>query len=311
MWLQRMLSKGWLLVLIVGAAMVLQGCLKQESVYDPNQFFEADMETIRNHIVANNLDVQFDTTNSIYYQIHNQGTGYKTIRGREVDLHYQGETLDGSEFVNSFDGVPERIYLGMTRENSSANPASYVWGLDDWLLLMSREGDSITVFLPSAYAFQDVGYSVVGPNEPVKYLVKFEDILLLSEEHEKIDQYIADKNWSSEIESTYGTRTVVHTAGDPDVGIDFGDLISINYQGMLLDDTIFDSNFGEHAWNFTLGEQSLIVGFELGLNELNDQDSATFFVPSIYGYGKDGSPPTIPANAPLGFTIKVLDVSKS
>jgi hypothetical protein len=39
MWLQRMLSKGWLLVLIVGAAMVLQGCLKQESVYDPKSIF--------------------------------------------------------------------------------------------------------------------------------------------------------------------------------------------------------------------------------------------------------------------------------
>jgi FKBP-type peptidyl-prolyl cis-trans isomerase len=77
-----------------------------------------------------------------------------------------------------------------------------------------------------------------------------------------------------------------------------------------LNDTIFDSNFGGSSWNFTLGEQSLIVGFELGLNELHEKDSATFFVPSIYGYGKDGNPPTIPGNAPLGFTVKVVDVNK-
>lgn len=305
-----MFKKGWLVVLIVGVAMVLQGCFKEDDVYDPNEFFEADMEAIKNYIVANNLDVEFDTANSIYYQIHKEGSGYKAIRGREADIHYQGETLDGREFANSFDGVPERIYLGLTRENPSANPASYVWGLDEWLLFTRKEGDSITIFLPSSYAFQDAGYSVVSPNEPVKYLVKFEDILQLSEDLEKIDQYIADKNWTSEIESTYGTRTVIHTAGDPDIGVDFGDYISINYQGNLMNDTIFDSNFGEPAWNFTLGEQNLIIGFELGLNELHEKDSATFFVPSIYGYGKDGSPPTIPANAPLGFTIKVLDVSK-
>jgi FKBP-type peptidyl-prolyl cis-trans isomerase len=310
MWLQSMFRKGWLVVLIVGAAVVLQGCFKEEDVYDPNEFFEADIEAIKNYIVANNLDVQFDTLNSIYYQVHQEGTGYKTIRGREGDIHYQGETLDGREFANSFDGVPERIYLGLTRENPSANPASYAWGLDDWLLFSRKEGDSITIFLPSSYAFQDVGYSVVRPNEPVKYLVKFEDILQLSEDLEKIDQFITDKNWTSEIEPNYGTRTVVHTAGDPEVGIDFGDYISINYEGVLMDDEVFDSNFGDPAWNFTLGEQNLIIGFELGLNELNEKDSATFFVPSIYGYGKDGSPPTIPANAPLGFTIKVLDVSK-
>jgi FKBP-type peptidyl-prolyl cis-trans isomerase len=305
-----MFRKGWLVALIVGAAVVLQGCFKEDDIYDPNEFFETDMEIIRNYIVANGLDVEFDTLNSIYYQLHSEGSGYKAVRGREVDLHYQGETLEGREFVNTFDGVPERIYLGLTGDNPTANPSSYVWALDDWLLFKRREGDSVTVFLPSYYAFKDAGFSVVKPNEPVKYLVKFVDILQLSEDLEKIDQYIADKNWTSEIEPTYGTRTVVHTAGDPDVGVDFGDYISINYEGMLLNDAVFDSNFGETAWNFILGEQSLIVGFELGLNELNEKDSATFFVPSIYGYGKDGNPPDIPANAPLGFTVKVVDVTK-
>jgi hypothetical protein len=57
MWLQSMFRKGWLVGLIVGAAVVLQGCFKEDNVYDPNEFFEADIEAIKNYIVANNLDV--------------------------------------------------------------------------------------------------------------------------------------------------------------------------------------------------------------------------------------------------------------
>jgi FKBP-type peptidyl-prolyl cis-trans isomerase len=187
--------------------------------------------------------------------------------------------------------------------------------LDDWLLSHRKEGDSLTIFLPSAYAFEDQGYASVPPNTPIVYTVKYEDILLLSEDLQKIDQYIEDKSWTSTIEPSYGTRVVVHEAGDPDVEVNFGDFISVRYEGRLLDDTVFDSNFDDpSALNFTLGGSDFtpVAGFEMGLNELNEKDSATFFIPSIYGYGEDGNQSAeIPGNAPLAFTIKVENVTKS
>jgi FKBP-type peptidyl-prolyl cis-trans isomerase len=266
------------------------------------------MKAIKDYIVANNIDVEFDTANSIYYQVHTEGTGYKALRGTAVDLHYRGETLSGAVFVNTFSGSPEKVYIGTKNDYPSSNPASYAWGLDEWLLSKQKEGDSLTVFLPSAYAFKDQSYSTVGPNTPVLYHVKFLDIKLLSEELVKIDDYIADKSWTGSIEPTYGTRYVVHKLGDPEKNIEFGDYVSINYQGTLLDGTSFDSNYDKSPWSFTLGTQSLIPGFELGLDLLNEGDSATFFVPSIYGYGKDGSGSKIPGNATLVFKVSVRDL---
>ncbi len=307
--LKSIFKRSWLIISALGVIIFLQGCLNDD-FYDANKFLDADLVTIQEYIETNNLaGVQLDTLNSIYYQMHQQGSGYKTIKAAEVTIHYQGETLEGREFVNTFGGLPQRIFLGVTRENPNANPAAYAWGLDTWLLAKSREGDSLTVFLPSPYAFKDDGYLVVGPNTPVKYLVRFMDIKLLNEEIEDIDAYIDNKGWTGEIDPDFGTRYIIHEAGDSNVPVEFGSFISINYKGSLMNDTEFDSNYGQSPWNFTLGQVNLITGFEMGLIKLHKGDSASFFIPSIYGYGQNGTG-TIPANATLKFDVSVRDVVK-
>jgi len=313
MWLKSFVGKGVLVVFVVGSVFLMQGCLNSEEVYDPNEFFDRDIELIENYITSNNLNASLDSLNSIYYVIHESGDGYRTVRNREVDMHYRGSTLGGAVFANTFTGTPERIYLGASTRFPAENPGDYVASLDEWLLFTASEGDSMTVFLPSAYAFEDKAFGVVDPNTPVMYTVKFVDIIQLSEDLEKIDKYISDNSLDGEIEPLYGTRFVKHEPGDPNIKIEMGDFININYEGKLLNDEVFDSNFGENPLSFELGgaQSSFIVGFELGLLNLNQNDSATFFIPSIYGYGKDGSPPDIPGNTPLAFTIKVGTVVKN
>lgn len=311
MWTKIVRERSWFYVLIIFAAFVFQGCFNNnDDAYNANDYFESDVAAIEEYIVNNNLDVQLDTLSTIYYRVHKQGSGYQAIRGTKVDLHYRGETLDGKVFANTFEGSPRSIYLGLTQNNPAANPSNYTWGLDEWLYFNHKEGDSLTVFLPSAYGFQDQAYQNVPPNTPIMYHVKFEDITLLSEDLEKIDQFINSKNWISEIDPKYGTRYVVHEAGDPDVTIDYGDNISIQYQGSFFDESVFDSNFDGQPWNFTLGQTDLIPGFEMGLVQLNDKDSASFFVPSIYGYGEDGRG-DIPGNTVLVFDVSVRNVTKN
>jgi len=307
MWLQRYFRNGWLVALIVGVATVLQGCFGENEIYNPSDYFEKDVEAIEAYIATNNLDVQFDTLNNIYYQVHKQGEGYKGVRSTKVLLHYKGENLEGREFVNTFNGVPQSIYLGLEEREHQYNPANYSWGIDAWVFSKHREGDSISVFLPSYYAFQENGYGIVAPNTPVIYHVKFVDIPKLSEELEDIDQYIDEKAWASEIEPSYGTRYVVHKPGDPNNNIEFGDFITLTYKGSLLDGTVFDSTDVDDTWSITLGQSSVITGFELGLDLLNEGDSATFFIPSIYGYG-ESSTGNIPVNSTLVFDIVVKSI---
>lgn len=125
----------------------------------------------------------------------------------------------------------------------------------------------------------------------------------------KIDQYISDKNWTASIEPEFKIRYVIHKPGDQNVKVEVGDSLTVDYQGELLDGTIFDSSVGKSPLEFILGNGSLIIGFEAGVSQLHEKDSATILIPSIYAYGNSGSGP-IPPNAPIIFGIDVLSVIK-
>ncbi len=303
------LRKGWIAAVIIGAAVALQGCLDTDNGpdYDPYEYLSKDVEAIQNYLEANNIDAEMDSMTGIFVQYHTKGNGYRTINGVEIEANYQGLTLEGTEFANTFSGTTPRIKLGR-----DGNPASYTGGLNIGITRMN-EGDSATIYVPSPYAFQDAGFQNVPPNTVVMYNVKFEDILLLSEDLAKIDDYIAEKSFASEIDTVYGIRYVIHQNGNPNLPITLGDYVSMDYTGVLLDDTQFDSSVGKSPLQIYLGQQDyrLIIGFEMGLTNLHDKDSASIFIPSIYAYGSTGSGSTIPANAPLVFGLDILNVIQS
>ena len=314
MWLQSMFKKGWLYVVLMVMVFSLQSCMDSGGdEYDWREFLNQDIETIKTHLTSNNIDAKFDTVSGIYYQTHVEGDGYQTVQRMEVDIHYRGLTLDGEEFVNTYSGAPETIIIGSTPQPGSSiqnpNPLNFAWGLDGWLLQSHREGDSASVYLPSYYAFQNKQHQNIAPNTPVVYHVKFEDIKLLSEDLEKIDQYIEDKGITGvEIDPKYGNRYAIHMEGNTKKKKN-GAAVTLHYEGKLLNDEVFDSSFDGNAYQFTYGASNLITGFQMGVGNLHENDSATIFIPSIYGYGKSGSGENIPANAPLLFNIKMLRVS--
>ncbi|MCK5103578.1 MAG: FKBP-type peptidyl-prolyl cis-trans isomerase [Cyclobacteriaceae bacterium] len=134
---------------------------------------------------------------------------------------------------------------------------------------------------------------------------------VLEEDLVKIDQYISDKNWTASIEPEFKIRYVIHKPGDQNVKAEVGDSLTVDYQGELLDGTIFDSSAGRGPLEFVLGNGSLIVGFEAGVSQLHEMDSATILIPSVYAYGNSGAGTAIPPNAPIIFGLDVLSVKKS
>lgn len=306
----RLLKGSWFGAIGLVVMLSLQSCLKNDNnMYDAYKFLADDISTIQEYIKTNNIDAQMDSATGVFYQIHKKGDGYKTFSGIEVEANYQGTTLDGDEFVNTYSGLPERITLGP----SSSNPVTYTGGLSIGLLNM-HAGDSATIYVPSPYGFQDQGYAGVPPNTIIVYHVKFEDILLLNSDISKIDQYIADKSWTASVDSVYGTRYIIHKPGDPEVMPKDGYSVILDYQGEFLDGTVFDSSFGTgNKLTVTMGANSVITGFELGLSQLHKSDSATIFLPSIYAYGKSGASgggATIPPNTILLFGVKIDDIVK-
>lgn len=93
--------------------------------------------------------------------------------------------------------------------------------------------------------------------------------------------------------------------GDGDE-VQAGDTVTIHYTGVLAaDGTEFDSSWTRDA-PATFPLTNLIQGWQQGLEGVPVGSRVVLQVPPELGYGAEGSPPTIPADADLVFVIDVL-----
>ena len=90
-----------------------------------------------------------------------------------------------------------------------------------------------------------------------------------------------------------------------------GDLVTVNYTGTLLDGTKFDSslNPGRTPFQFTLGENRVIQGWELGVLGMKAGETRKLTIPPELGYGAQGAGGVIPPNATLTFVIDLLKIN--
>ena len=79
-----------------------------------------------------------------------------------------------------------------------------------------------------------------------------------------------------------------------------GDVVDMAYIGKLEDGTVFDR---AGHFQFQLGGGEVIKGWDQGVVGMRVGEKARLVVPSSLGYGKRGSPPEIPGDATLDFTV--------
>lgn len=102
--------------------------------------------------------------------------------------------------------------------------------------------------------------------------------------------------------------------------------IYVHYAGYLEDGTLFDSSYeainkiygkfdqnranqnGYQPFPFKYGNKGgLIPGFLEGINNMNFNDKAIFFIPSNLGYGEKGAGNVIPPNSNIIFEVEILE----
>jgi peptidylprolyl isomerase len=91
-----------------------------------------------------------------------------------------------------------------------------------------------------------------------------------------------------------------------------GKSVTVNYVGVLYKGgKEFDSSWktGKPFAPFVLGQGSVIPGWDKGLVGMKVGGRRELIIPPSLGYGKSGSPPTIPGNATLVFVVDLLAVS--
>lgn len=84
-----------------------------------------------------------------------------------------------------------------------------------------------------------------------------------------------------------------------------GDTVVVKYEGRLKDGTVFDA---ANSFDFALGAGDVIKGWDQGIVGMKIGGVRKLQVPSKLGYGKRGSPPDIPPNADLFFTVTLKKI---
>lgn len=87
-----------------------------------------------------------------------------------------------------------------------------------------------------------------------------------------------------------------------------GDTVFVHYTGYLTDGTKFDSSVDRgEKFSFKLGEGQVIKGWDEGVKTMNKGEAARLIIKPAFGYGNQGSPPTIPGGATLIFDVELFD----
>jgi peptidylprolyl isomerase len=90
-----------------------------------------------------------------------------------------------------------------------------------------------------------------------------------------------------------------------------GSTVTVNYVGVLYKGgKEFDSSWSRHqTFSTALTNGNVIAGWVKGIPGMKVGGRRELIIPPSLGYGKTGSPPSIPPNATLVFVVDLLSVS--
>jgi len=243
------------------------------------------------------------TATGLQYMVLSEGpvNGFSPKAEDIVDVHYVGTLIDGTEFDSSVRrGAAARFPLNRV-----------IQGWTEGVQLMS-EGDKYRFFIPSELAYGPAGTpgGPIGPNEALIFDVELIKVSNLERNLEAANKFLADNGKKSGVKTTAsGLQYQVLTKGQSGgKSPNDADKVRVNYEGRLLDGTVFDSSYdrGEPI-EFPLNR--VIPGWTEGVQLMSEGDKFRFFLPPAIAYGEAGTPGgPIGPNEALIFDVELLNV---
>ncbi|MGC8479201.1 MAG: FKBP-type peptidyl-prolyl cis-trans isomerase [Candidatus Micrarchaeia archaeon] len=93
----------------------------------------------------------------------------------------------------------------------------------------------------------------------------------------------------------------------PSQTVQKGDIVSVYYTGSFTNGTIFNSNVGQQPFNFTVGSNETIVGFDNAVLGMSLNENKTVTLPPSEAYGYEN--PSLIVSVPLSdFGNKTISV---
>ena len=102
--------------------------------------------------------------------------------------------------------------------------------------------------------------------------------------------------------TTTTTMATAHTTAQS------GDTVKVDYTLKLADGTVYQSTVGSTPFEFTLGTNSVIVGFETAVTGMKVGETKTVTIPAAQAYGTKTSASNPLAGKDLTFVITLLQI---
>ena len=118
------------------------------------------------------------------------------------------------------------------------------------------------------------------------------------------------KKWPDAKTSNTGIRYIVKKQGAGAL-IAPGDVVMVNYTGMLLNGKVFDENHDpKKPFTFRVGRGEVILGWDQIFQMMRPGDKWLIIVPPELGYGRRGYAPGIPGDTTLVFDVEIVGVKR-
>jgi FKBP-type peptidyl-prolyl cis-trans isomerase FkpA len=260
----------------------------------------------------------------VFYEITKQGNGATPKRGDYVKVKYVGKLLDGTVFDKS---EPDGLVFQL----------GYRQVIQGWEIgvPMLKVGSKGGLFVPSKLAYGSRALEKIPANADLIFEIEIVQILTESEyerynaemeqkekmafekakkvQKEKdeaiIQAYIATKKLKTS-KTNSGLHYIVTKKGKGE-NVKSGDLITVEYEGTLTDDSIFDSTKEKKEFQFVSGAKKVMEGWEEGFRYFNKGSEGFLIIPSHLAYkGTAIVEKKIPPYAVLVFKVKVKNIQK-
>lgn len=132
-------------VLLLASVLFASSCKKDEDTGIPfDEQLSLDSAAIADYLSENNItNVMTDRTGYVSYVLHEEGNGVAPQLTDSIEVSYAGRLMDTGEEFDSGEHIEFKV-----------NGLITGWQL---VLLDMQEGDSVTMYIPSGYAYGSKG----------------------------------------------------------------------------------------------------------------------------------------------------------
>ena len=232
---------------------------------------------------------EIETASGLKYEIITMGDGEKPEATDRVTVHYHGTLIDGTVFDSSIDRG-QTITFGLNQ---------VIKGWTEGLQLMPI-GSKFKFIIPPELGYGERDMGTIPANSTLIFEVELFDI-----QKPFVDTDFSKPGPETTLKS--GLRYIEHKEGEGDPTTT-GNIVMVHYSGFLSNGKKFDSSHDRgQPFNFKLGENRVIKGWEEGLLNMKKGGKRTLIIPPELGYGPRGAGGVIPPNATLVFEVELVD----